>query len=81
MKKKTFTGILIDYEALNCSYYGNPKYYGVFENEQGEILKARTATDAACAYGFKNDITAPREITYHTTRTGNNIIDYIKILK
>ena len=78
MKKKTFTGKLIRYERKNNSYYGNPKYYGVFENENGEILEATTATDANCAYGFLNYPEQNRTLTYHTTRTGNNIIDYIE---
>ena len=78
MKKKTFTGKLVRYERRNNSYYGNPKYYGVFENENGEILEATTATDASCAYGFLNYPEDVRTVTYHTTRTGNNIIDYIK---
>ena len=80
MKKKTFVGKLVRYEHRNCSYYGNPKYFGVFENENGEILKATTASNASCAYGFLNYQDRVREITYHTTKTGNNIIDYINIL-
>lgn len=79
MKKFTFTGKLIRYERKNNSYYGNPKYFGVFENENGEILQATTASNASCAYGFLNQREEVREVTYHTTRIGNNIIDYIKI--
>lgn len=79
MKKNTFTGKLVRYESRNCSYYGNPKHFGVFENENGEILQATTASNASCAYGFLNQRDNEREITYHTTKTGNNIIDYIKI--
>lgn len=79
MKKNTFIGKLIRYERRNNSCYGNPKYFGVFENENGEILQATTASNASCAYGFLNQKDNEREITYHTTTTGNNIIDYIKI--
>ena len=78
MKKKTFTGKLVRYERKNNSYYGNPKYFGVFEDAEGNILCATTATDASCAYGFLNYPEQERTLTYHTTRTGNNIIDYIK---
>lgn len=81
MKKLTFTGKLIDYERRNSSQYGNPKYYGVFENEKGETLEATTATDASCAYGFLNYEKNERTVTYHVTRTGNCIIDYIDIHK
>jgi hypothetical protein len=78
MKKKIFVGKLVDYERMNCSCYGNPKFYGVFENENGETLKATTATNAGCAYGFLNKIDELREVEYHTTRNGNHIIDYIR---
>ena len=79
MKKFTFTGKLIRYERRNNSYYGNPKYFGIFENENGEILQAATASNASCAYEFLNQKNNEREITYHTTKTGNKIIDYIEI--
>ena len=78
MKKKIFIGKLIDYRRRNNSYYGNPKYYGVFEDAEGNILHATTATNASCAYGFLNKIEEVREVEYHTTRNGNNIIDYIR---
>ena len=77
MKKKIFKGKLLRYERKNNSYYGNPKYYGVFEDINGNILCATTATNASCAYGFLNYLEDVRTVTYHTTRTGNNIIDYI----
>lgn len=80
MKRKEFTGKLSYYERLNCSCYGNPLYYGVFTNERGEMLAGKTATDAACAYGFLNYQNAPRKVTYHTTRNGNIIFDYITVL-
>ena len=78
MKKKTFKGKLISYERKNNSYDGNPKYYGVFEDINGNILCATTATNVSCAYGFLNYPEDDRTVIYHTTRTGNNIIDYIK---
>ena len=81
MKKKVFIGRLTDYERRNSSYYGNPKYYGEFESENGETFRGITKTDAACAYGFLNEREAVRKVTYHTTKTGNTIIDYIEILK
>ena len=81
MKKLKFTGTLTYYKRLNCSIYGNPAYYGEFENAAGETLKGRTASNASCAYGFLNYEDRPREITYHVTRTGNIIFDYIKVLE
>ena len=81
MKKYTFVGKLTRYEYKNCSVYGNPRYYGVFEDENGNWIEATTASDAACAYGFLNYPDSMRKITYHITKKGNNIIDYIEIIK
>lgn len=81
MKRKEFIGKLSYCERLNCSCYGNPRYYGVFTNERGETLVGKTATNAACAYGFLNYQNAPRKVTYHITRNGNIIFDFITVLK
>ena len=81
MKRLYFTGKLVSYERRNSSCNGNPKYYGYFENENGGSLSATTASDAACAYGFLNNIKKNRIVTYHITKTGNAIIDYIKIIE
>ena len=82
MKKFTFIGKLASYERRNNSYYGNPKYWGCFENAvTGETLSGITASNAACAYQFLNYQDKPREVTYHITKNGNTIIDYIKILE
>lgn len=78
--RKTFIGNLVDYERLNCSVNGNPAFYGYFENENGEKLQGRTASDANCGYGFLNSRENKRKIEYHVTRNGNVIIDYITIL-
>lgn len=81
MKRYEFVGKLEYYKHLNSSYYGNPAYYGEFTSDNGETLSGRTASNAACAYGFLNQIEQPRKITYHITRTGNVIFDYVDILK
>ena len=81
MKKQTFTGKLVQYERRNNSKNGNPKYYGVFESESGDILRATTGTDAGCAYSFLNNKEKARIVEYHETRTGNIVIDYIKIVE
>ena len=81
MKRKEFTGKLSYYERLNLSCYGNPRYYGVFISESGETLVGKTAVNAACAYGFLNYQNATRKVTYHITRNGNIIFDYITILE
>lgn len=81
MKKFKFTGKLIYYKRLRNSVYGCPAFYGEIENEHGDVLKGRTATNSACAYGFLNYETCTREITYHVTKTGNVIFDRIKVLE
>lgn len=81
MKRKEFIGKLSYYERLNCSCYGNPRYYGVFTSESGETLGGKTAVNAACAYGFLNCQNAPRKVIYHITRNGNIIFDFITILE
>lgn len=80
MKNYTFRGYLKDYKRLANSVYGNPCYYGYFEDADGFWLNGKTASNAACAYEFLNYQEAEREITYHVTKSGNAIIDYIKIL-
>lgn len=80
MKRNEFTGKLAYYQRLRCSCYGNPRFYGVFTNESGEMLVGKTATNAACAYGFLNYRNAQRKVTYHITRNGNIIFDFITIL-
>lgn len=81
MKKYKFVGKLDYYDRLNCSVNGNPAFYGEFVNAAGETLKGRTASDAQCAYGFLNWVDREREVTYHYTKTGNVIFDYIKVLE
>ena len=80
MKRKEFKGNLIYYKRLPCSYYGNPAYFGIFENGSGEHLEGRTASNASCAYGFLNYPDKPRKIKYHITKKGNVIFDYICII-
>ena len=78
MIKSQFTGQLISYERRNNSVNGNPKYYGIFEAENGDILRGTTGTDCACGYSFLNNPASKKVITYHETKTGNIIIDYIE---
>ena len=62
----------------NTSYFGNPSYYILFENSEGETIKGYTAANAACAYGCTNS--EFREfacIVYHITKSGKVVIDDI----
>ena len=80
MKRYTFTGTIDNYRRLNLSVNGNPAYWAIFVNDDGETLTGRTASDAMCAYGFLNWQEKPRTVTYHYTAKGNVIFDYIDIL-
>ena len=81
MKRKEFIGKLTYYDCLRCSCYGNLRFYGEFTSESGEMLIGKTAVNAACAYGFLNYQNAPRKVTYHITRNGNIIFDFITVLE
>ena len=59
------------------SYYGNPSYWVKFETTKGEILKGYTANNASCGYSISNYEGKECVITYHYTRNGNLIIDYV----
>lgn len=80
MKRYEFVGKLIDYDHLNCSIYGNPRYQGTFEGENGIWLTGKTASNAACAYSFLNSPDKERKVFYHITRDGNVIFDRIEIM-
>ena len=82
-QKITIAARLIDSEALNCSQYGNPRAKLWIELADGSHVIARTATDAACGYCVDNWRHAKARglpwvvITYHITRGGSVIVDYI----
>ena len=62
----------------NTSVYGNPSYYVLFENEEGETIKGYTAPNAACAYGCTNsELREFACIVYHITKGGKIVIDNI----
>lgn len=79
MRTQTFVGKLVDYEQLNASFYGNPRYEVIFENEKGELLKGKTASNSKAGFVLLNDRNCVKEVTYHQTRTGNIIIDNIRL--
>lgn len=79
IKKQIFTGILTSYNRLNCSVNRNPAYFGSFSNIHGDSISGRTASDAACAYGFLNNQYSVKVVTYHKTRNGNTIIDRLQL--
>ena len=76
-RQKTI-GKIKDVTFRNRSVYGNPSYYVLFENEEGEEIKGYTAPNAACAYGCKNpELREFAYIEYHITKGGKVVIDNI----
>ena len=62
----------------NTSYYGNPSYYVLFENETGETIKGYTAPNAQCGYSCTNsEFRKFAYIEYHITKGGKIVIDDI----
>ena len=78
MKQIEITATVTAARRKNTSYYGNPSYYIDFITPDGESLTGYTATNAACGYGCTNYINKPCRLTYHETRTGNIIIDFME---
>ena len=81
MRKFEFSGYLTNYTRCQNSIYGNPRFYGEFTSDSGDVLAGKTASDAACAYAFLNQKDKKRKVNYHYTRKGNVIIDSIEILQ
>ena len=62
----------------NTSVYGNPSYYILFENSEGETIKGYTAPNASCGYSCTNsEFRKFACIVYHITKGGKVIIDNI----
>ena len=68
---------LMSYEKGNNSVYGNPSYHASFSNGSEEIT-GKTASDASCGYSLTNFRDGRAcNVTYHVTKGGNTIIDWI----
>lgn len=68
-------------ERLNNSYYGNPAYKITAENEHGETVTGRTASNAAIGYFLSYSHEGKRlNFDYHYTASGNLIFDYAKAI-
>lgn len=89
MKKQKAIVKIEDLKKGNNSYYGNPSWY-VYFTKLKEInghkclvgrYVAKTASNAQCGYTIDNYYNKLAEITYHITKTGNLIIDYVSEVK
>ena len=79
MKQIIIKGRIISTRYKSTSYYGNPKYYVTFEDENGNVYRGETANNAACAYSINNyDLWDSCIIYFHYTRTGNLLIDFVR---
>lgn len=78
MKTNVFktTAKVLSTQYKNTSYYGNPSYWVTFVHN-GDLITGYTANNAACGYGCSNYNGKLCAITYHYTRKGNVIIDYM----
>ena len=67
--KKNIT--ILDLERLHNSTSGNPTWRIFAEDENGEILRGETASNAACAYNLGYSSTGRKyAIEYHYTKKG-----------
>lgn len=77
MKCYTFKAELLKKSRRNCSIYGNPAWTLKLEYD-GEIIEAKTASDAQCSYSVDNYKTGDFiTVKGHYTQASNFIIDYI----
>ena len=71
--------LIEDIDYMHNSIYGNPKIKLLMQDENGEYLQGKTATDAACAYIFGySSIGRKYKIEYHYTKNNNIIITRAK---
>jgi len=69
---------IVFFEALNCSFYGNPKYQIIAEVNDGSFMKLQTATNSALGYSITNYRGKENlAISFHVTKAGKCIIDKI----
>lgn len=78
MKKLEQQFKICNIERGNCSYYGNPSYWLWIEDEQGNLHRAKTASNASVAYSIGSHwCDTFKTLKYHYTKNGNMIIDYL----
>lgn len=79
MKKITKLLTVVHYERGNLSYYGNPSFFVTVRDENGEYFRGKTASNAVIGYEMSNYNKGEAALfTYHETRNGNIIFDYVR---
>ena len=72
--KKVFR--ILKIEKLNNSIYGNPCRRLIVEDEEGEILTGKTASNSVLGYKVADTWENEKKVlTYHYTKVGNLIFD------
>lgn len=81
MKKINANLMVKEIKRGNNSYYGNPSYFVTVENENGETVTGRTASNAAIGYFLSYSHEGKKlNFDYHYTANGNLIFDYAKAI-
>ena len=77
MKKEQQTFTIYSIYRGNLSYYGNPSWHLVLQDEQGNTYRAKTASNASVAYSIGSHwLDTAKTLQYHYTKNGNMIVDY-----
>ena len=76
-KKQNCTGSILRIERLNNSIYGNPRFIVVFHDcTKDSVILGKTAANAMFNYSLPS-FGIECICTWHKTKTGNIIFDYI----
>ena len=71
--------VILDLERKHNSVNGNPTWRIFAEDENGDYIRGKTASDAACAYNLGYySIGRKYAIEYHYTKNNNIIITRAK---
>lgn len=81
MKKQEKIFKIENIERRKLSIYGNPAYSVYMRDCENNLYIAKTASNAAAGYEVSNYLYKNALITYHYTRAGNMIIDYVREAK
>ena len=63
------------------SINGNPHYTVILTTSTGEEIECKTVVDGSIGYAITNYQTRCGIFTYHKTKNGNIILDFVKDIK
>ena len=77
MKKQIKKFKILGIETLKNSYFGNPKYLLILQDENGNVKTGKTQTNASIGYEIcTNWINSYKTLQHHYTKNNNLIITY-----